>query len=31
MVVAGAAGRDQGRQVFSGRVMETRLSAFAFG
>lgn len=31
MVVAGAAGRDQGKQVFSDRVMETRLSAFAFG
>ena len=31
MVVAGAAGRDQGQQVFSDRVMETRLSAFTFG
>ena len=31
MVVAGAAGRDQAQQVFSDRVMETRLSAFTFG
>ena len=31
MVVAGAAGMDPGAQVFSDRVMETRLSAFTFG
>ncbi|MFZ5484580.1 MAG: DODA-type extradiol aromatic ring-opening family dioxygenase [Pseudomonadota bacterium] len=31
MVVAGAAGDDPGRRVFTDRVMETRLSAFAFG
>jgi hypothetical protein len=31
MVVAGAAGADPGAQVFSDRVMETRLSAFTFG
>lgn len=31
MVVAGAAGKDAGRRVFSDRVMETTLSAFCFG
>ncbi|MBU3738002.1 MAG: dioxygenase [Rhodoferax sp.] len=31
MVVAGAAGGDAGRRVFSDRVMETTLSAFRFG
>lgn len=31
MVVAGAAGEDAGRRVFSDRVMETTLSAFSFG
>ncbi len=31
MVVAGAAGQDAGRRVFSDRVMETTLSAFHFG
>ena len=31
MVVAGAAGKDAGRKVFSDRVMETTLSAFTFG
>ncbi len=31
MVVAGAAGEDMGRRVFSDRVMETTLSAFCFG
>lgn len=31
MVVAGAAGEDVGRRVFSDRVMETTLSAFSFG
>lgn len=31
MTVAGAAGKDAGRKVFSDRVMETTLSAFAFG
>lgn len=31
MVVAGAAGEDIGRRVFSDRVMETTLSAFCFG
>jgi aromatic ring-opening dioxygenase catalytic subunit (LigB family) len=31
MVVAGAAGGDEGRRVFSDRVMETTLSAFCFG
>ena len=31
MVVAGAAGQDAGRKVFSDRVMETTLSAFTFG
>ncbi|WP_374429803.1 DODA-type extradiol aromatic ring-opening family dioxygenase [Ideonella dechloratans] len=31
MVVAGAAGADRGRKVFSDRVMETTLSAFSFG
>lgn len=31
MTVAGAAGDSQGRKVFSDRVMETTLSAFAFG
>jgi hypothetical protein len=29
--VAGAAGQDLGRRVFSDRVMETTLSAFSFG
>ncbi len=31
MTVAGAAGNDVGRKVFSDRVMETTLSAFSFG
>jgi aromatic ring-opening dioxygenase catalytic subunit (LigB family) len=31
MTVAGAAGNDLGRKVFSDRVMETTLSAFSFG
>lgn len=31
MTVAGAAGNDAGRKVFSDRVMETTLSAFTFG
>jgi aromatic ring-opening dioxygenase catalytic subunit (LigB family) len=31
MIVAGAAGKDVGRQAFSDRVMETTLSAFSFG
>lgn len=31
MTVAGAAGRDAGQKVFSDRVLETTLSAFAFG
>lgn len=31
MTVAGAAGGDAGRKVFSDRVMETTLSAFTFG
>jgi DhnA family fructose-bisphosphate aldolase class Ia len=31
MVAAGAAGTDMGRKVFSDRVMETTLSAYAFG
>ena len=31
MVVAGAAGDDAGKNVFSDRVMETTLSAFRFG
>jgi aromatic ring-opening dioxygenase catalytic subunit (LigB family) len=31
MVVAGAAGADAGRKVFSDRVMETTVSAFCFG
>jgi aromatic ring-opening dioxygenase catalytic subunit (LigB family) len=31
MVVAGAAGKDPGRKVFSDRVMETTLSGFSFG
>jgi len=31
MVVAGAAGADAGRKVFSDRVMETTISAFCFG
>jgi aromatic ring-opening dioxygenase catalytic subunit (LigB family) len=31
MMVAGAAGQDAGRKVFSDRVMETTLSAFSFG
>ena len=31
MTVAGAAGNDSGRKVFSDRVMETTLSAFCFG
>jgi len=31
MVVAGAAGDDQGARVFSDRVMETTLSGFQFG
>ena len=31
MVVAGAAGNDSGRRIFSDRVMETTLSAYAFG
>lgn len=31
MVVAGAAGVDAGRKVFSDRVMETTISAFCFG
>ena len=31
MTVAGAAGSDVGRKVFSDRVMETTLSAFSFG
>jgi aromatic ring-opening dioxygenase catalytic subunit (LigB family) len=30
MTVAGAAGNSMGRKVFSDRVMETTLSAFAF-
>jgi aromatic ring-opening dioxygenase catalytic subunit (LigB family) len=30
MTVAGAAGNSVGRKVFSDRVMETTLSAFAF-
>jgi aromatic ring-opening dioxygenase catalytic subunit (LigB family) len=30
MTVAGAAGESAGRRVFSDRVMETTLSAFAF-
>jgi hypothetical protein len=29
--VAGAAGNSVGQKVFSDRVMETTLSAFAFG
>ena len=31
MLVAGAAGADKGRRVFSDRVLETTLSAFSFG
>jgi len=31
MTIAGAAGQDAGRKVFSDRVMETTLSAFTFG
>jgi len=31
MVAAGAAGADEGRKVFSDRVMETTLSGFSFG
>jgi aromatic ring-opening dioxygenase catalytic subunit (LigB family) len=31
MTVAGAAGNDADRKVFSDRVMETTLSAFTFG
>lgn len=31
MVVAGAAGEDSGRRIFSDRVMETTISAFRFG
>ncbi|MBK6909031.1 MAG: dioxygenase [Rhodocyclaceae bacterium] len=31
MVVAGAAGEDEGRRIFTDRVMETTLSAFSFG
>ncbi len=31
MVVAGAAGEDAGRKVYSEQVLETRLSAFRFG
>ncbi|MEY4140379.1 MAG: hypothetical protein RLZZ371_2561 [Pseudomonadota bacterium] len=31
MTVAGAAGQDAGRKVFSDRVLETTLSAFTFG
>jgi aromatic ring-opening dioxygenase catalytic subunit (LigB family) len=31
MIVAGAAGADAGRKVFSDRVMETTVSAFSFG
>lgn len=31
LVVAGAAGEDAGRRVFSDRVMETTISAFSFG
>ena len=31
MTVAGAAGKDAGRKVFSDRVMETTVSAFTFG
>jgi len=31
MTVAGAAGQDLGRKVFSDRVLETTLSGFAFG
>jgi len=31
MTVAGAAGNDRGRKLFSDRVMETTLSAFSFG
>ena len=31
MTVAGAAGKDSGRKVYSERVWETRLSAFVFG
>jgi len=31
MLVAGAAGEDSGRCIFTDRVMETRLSAFRFG
>jgi aromatic ring-opening dioxygenase catalytic subunit (LigB family) len=31
MMVAGAATSDYGRRIFSDRVLETTLSAFAFG
>lgn len=31
MLIAGAAGQDAGRKVFSDRVMETTVSAFCFG
>ncbi|WP_159912532.1 class III extradiol ring-cleavage dioxygenase [Pantoea sp. 18069] len=31
MVAAGAAGRDQGRKVYSQQVMKTQLSAYRFG
>jgi aromatic ring-opening dioxygenase catalytic subunit (LigB family) len=31
MVVAGAAGKDLGRNVYSEVVLETQLSAFRFG
>lgn len=30
MVIAGAAGEDMGRKVFSDRVLETALSGFSF-
>lgn len=31
MVAAGAAGKDRGRKIYSGQVLETQLSAFRFG
>jgi aromatic ring-opening dioxygenase catalytic subunit (LigB family) len=31
MTVAGAAGQDWGRKVFSDRVMQTTISAYTFG
>jgi aromatic ring-opening dioxygenase catalytic subunit (LigB family) len=31
MVIAGAAGADVGRRIYSDRVMETRISAYRFG